>query len=287
MAFPQVQRATLSNGLKVVLLERHSVPLVNVVLVDAGAAADPADAAGTARFALDLLLKGTKTRDAFQLADQRDALGAQLGVGNSLDLSFVTMSALRANLSGSLDLLADVARNPAFPADMVEIQRKQQLAAIGQQKANPTSASQRVLPGLLYGPGHAYASPGGGLGRESVVQSLSQQALASWHSSWFKPGSATLIVAGDVTMAQLMPELERSFGTWAAGSAPAKTLTTAQSPGRGKVYLIDKPGAPQSVIVARASRARVRYAGRSRAGNRHAQFRRHGDLANESQPAPG
>ena len=251
VAFPQVQRATLSNGLKVVLLERHSVPLVNAVLaVDAGAAADPADAAGTARFALELLLKGTTTRDAFQLADQRDALGAQLGVGNSLDLSFVTMSALRANLSGSLDLLADVARNPAFPTDMVEIQRKQQLAAIGQQKANPTGASQRMLPGLLYGPGHAYAAPGGGLGRESVVQSLSRQSLVAWHSSWFKPGSATLIVAGDVTMAQLMPELERSFGGWAAGTAPAKTLTAAQSPGRGKVYLIDKPGAPQSVIVA-------------------------------------
>lgn len=251
VSFPELQRATLANGLKVVLLERHAVPLVNAVLtVDAGAASDGPDTAGTARFALDLLLKGTTTRDTFQLADERDALGAQLDVGNTLDLSTVRLSALRPNLSGSLALLADVARNPAFPEDMVEIQRKQQLAAIAQQQASPTGAAQRVLPGLIYGPGHAYANPGGGLGRESIVKSLSKQALSEWHTLWFKPGSATLIVAGDVTMAQLLPEIEKSFGDWAPGTAPAKALSTASSPGRGKVFLIDKPGAPQSVIVA-------------------------------------
>ena len=251
ITFPEIQRATLGNGLKVVLLERHSVPLVNAVLaVDAGAASDSADTAGTARFALDLLLKGTTTRDTFQLADERDALGAQLDVGNTLDLSTVRLSALRPNLSGSLALLADVARNPAFPPDMVEIQRKQQLAAIAQQQASPTGAAQRVLPGLVYGPGHAYANPGGGLGRASTVESLSRQALSEWHTLWFKPGSSTLIVAGDVTMAQLLPELEKSFGDWTPGAAPTKTLAAATSPGRGKVYLIDKPGAPQSVIVA-------------------------------------
>jgi zinc protease len=102
----------------------------------------------------------------------------------------------------------------------------------------------------VYGPGHAYANPGGGLGRESVVASLSRQALSQWHATWFQPGSATLVVAGDVTMAQLMPELQKTFGDWKAGTAPAKSSSIATSPGRGKVYLIDKPGAPQSVIVA-------------------------------------
>ena len=251
ITFPEIQRASLANGMKVVLLERHSVPLVNAVLaVDAGAASDTAEAPGTSRFALDLLLKGTTTRDTFQLADQRDALGAELSVGNSSDLSTVRLSALRPNLGGSLALLADVVRNPAFPADMVEIQRKQQLAAIAQQQASPTGAAQRVLPALVYGPEHAYGAPGGGLGREATVAALSRQALSTWHSTWFQPGSATLIVAGDVTMAQLLPELEKTFGDWKAGSAPTKTLSAASSPGRGKVYLIDKPGAPQSVIVA-------------------------------------
>jgi zinc protease len=251
VAFPQVQRTTLGNGMKVILLERHSAPLVNFSLaVDAGAASDPADSAGTARFALDLLLKGTTTRDAFRLVDERDALGATLDVGQSLDQSFVRMSALRANLGGSLALLADVARNPTFPDDMVDIQRKQQLAAIAQQKASPNGASQRVLPSLLYGSGHAYANPGGGLGRESVVAAATRQSLRDWHARWFTPANATLIVAGDVALEQLLPELERSFGSWRGGAAPAKKLGAASSPGRGKVHLIDKPGAPQTVIVA-------------------------------------
>ncbi|HEU0153651.1 MAG TPA: pitrilysin family protein [Arenimonas sp.] len=249
--FPEVQRATLGNGLKVVLLERHSAPLVNLMLaVDAGIAADPVDARGTANFALDLLLKGSRKRDAFRIADDRDALGAQLLVGNGLDQSFVRLGALRSQLGPSLDLMADVALNPAFPADMVELQRKQQLAAIGQQKANPGAAAQRVLPSLLYAQGHPYAAPGGGLGTEAAVSDLSREALAQWHARWFVPSNATVVVAGDITLPELVQQLERSFGGWTGGPAPAKAVAATTSPGRGVVHLIDKPGAPQTVIVA-------------------------------------
>lgn len=251
VAFPRMQRATLSNGMKVVLLERHSAPLVSMALaVDAGASADPATAPGTSRFALDLFLKGTTTRDAFRIADERDALGATLGTGNSLDQSFVYMTALRANLGGSLDLLADVARNPAFPQDMVDLQRKQQLAAIEQQRANPGGAVQRLLPPLLYGAEHPYGRPGGSLGTVASVSALQRDALLDWHRRWFVPSNTTLVVAGDIDLSTLMPELERSFGGWRGGQAPAKALAAANSPGRGKVYLVDKPDAPQSVIVA-------------------------------------
>lgn len=251
VTFPQVQRATLANGMKVVLLERHSAPLVNMILaVDAGIAADPADARGTANFALELLLKGTRTRDAFRIADERDALGANLSVGNGLDQSFVRLGALRGNLAGSLDLMADVVVNPAFPADMVDLQRKQQLAAIAQQKANPNAVAQRVLPTLLYAPGHPYAAPGGGLGTDAAVAALSSQSLAQWHSRWFVPSNATLVAAGDITLPELVSALEASFGGWRGGAAPAKAVGPSTSPGRGVVHLIDKPGAPQTVIVA-------------------------------------
>jgi zinc protease len=249
--FPEVQRATLPNGMKVLLMERHSAPLVTLgVAVDAGLASDPTSAPGTALFAMNLLLKGTTTRDAYQLADQRDALGATLSVQNTLDLSFVRMSALRSNLGGSLDLLADVVRRPSFPQDMVEIQRKQQLAAIEQQQATPADAALRVLPRLVYGPGHAYSGPAGGLGTLDVVAKLPRNALLDWHHAWMKPNNTTLVVAGDVTLAQLMPMLQKSFGDWAGGEVPQKAMTVASSPGRGKLYLIDKPDAPQSVIVA-------------------------------------
>jgi zinc protease len=160
------------------------------------------------------------------------------------------MSALRANLGGSLDLLADVVRRPAFPAAMVELQRKQQLAEIEQDQASPTDMALRVLPRLVYGPGHAYSGPTGGLGRLESVSKLPREKLQAWHRDWVKPNNATLIVAGDVTMAQLMPALQKSFGDWAGGPVPEKTLAVATSPGRGKIYLIDKPDAPQSVLVA-------------------------------------
>ena len=251
VTFPQVQRATLSNGLGVMLLERHSAPLVNVTLaVDAGYAADAAARAGVASLALDLLDDGTTTRDTFRIADELDALGARIGTGSSLDMSFVQLRALAANLGPSLDIYADVVLNPAFPPDMVELAKKQRLAAIGQEKASPIGAAIRAVPLLLYGPAHAYGKPFTGSGFEQTVSALTRDDLIAWHRDWFHPNNATMIVAGDVTMAALLPELERAFGAWTSGQAPAKNVTALPRAERRRVYLIDKPGAPQSVIVA-------------------------------------
>ena len=249
--FPEVQRATLANGLNLVLMERHAAPLVNMVLaVDAGVAADAPDARGTGRFAMDLLLKGTTQRDAFALADARDALGAVISVNHGLDQSLLQLNALKPNLTASIDLFAEIARMPSFPADMIEVQRKQQLAAIAQQMANPMGMAQRAAAPLLFGADHPYAQAQGGLGDDKVVQQLSRDALAHWHQRWFVPGNATLIVAGDVTLDELKAQAERAFGDWSGATPPAKAMTAAQSSGTGKVYLIDKPAAPQSLIFA-------------------------------------
>ncbi len=251
VAFPQVQRATLSNGMKVMLLQRDAVPLVNMALaIDAGMAAEPANAPGTSQLVMDLLIKGTTTRDTFRIVDERDALGATLSVSNSLDQSLIYMNALKPNLAGSLDLLADVARNPGFPQDMIEIQRKQQLASIQQVRANPISAAQRTLPPLLYGREHPYGRPGAGLGTEASVSALQREQLIAWHRQWFTPSNATLVVAGNIAMNALLPELERSFGAWRGAAAPVKPAVAPMPSGRGKLYLIDKPDATQSVIVA-------------------------------------
>ena len=250
--FPEVQRATLANGLKVLLLERHSAPLVNMALaVDAGVAADTPATRGTGRFALDLLLKGTRQRDAFALADARDALGAEIAVEHGLDQSLLVLNALKPNLGASLDLLAEIAREPAFADDMIEIQRKQQLAAIAQQQANPMGAAAVLAAQLLFGKDHAYGQAAGGLGDAAVVQALQRDALLAWHSAWFTPGNATLVVAGDVTLAELTAHLERSFGSWRQAATPRKTLAqAAPAAARNRIHLIDKPDAPQSLIYA-------------------------------------
>ncbi len=247
--FPEVQRAKLKNGLNVMLLERHSAPIVNVALaVDAGYASDSAAKAGLATLALDLMDEGTKTRNAFQIVDELDSLGARLNTGSGLDMSFVRLQSTAQNLQKSLGIMADVVLNPAFPADQFGIQKQRRIAQIGQEKANPNALAQRILPAVMYGANHAYGTPASGT--EQSVQGISREDLIKWHADWFKPASSTVIVTGDTTMQNVLPMLEAAFGSWKAGAAPQKNLTTvARTPGR-KIYLIDKPDAPQSTIVA-------------------------------------
>jgi zinc protease len=249
--FPEVQRTTLANGLKVMLLERHGAPLVNFTLaVDAGHSSDPAPKAGLAGLAVDVMDEGTTTRDAFRIADDLDALGATITTSNSLDLSFVDLKALSLNLRPSLDIYADVVLHPSFPEDEVTLIRQQRLTRIRQEQAQPNTAAQRIIPRLLYGEGHPYGKPLTGSGYVSTVSPLQRDELVQWHRTWFHPNNATLIVTGDVTMKDLVPELERAFGAWKGGQAPQKSVAdVARTAGR-KVYLIDKPDAPQSVIVA-------------------------------------
>lgn len=251
VTFPAVQRTTLANGLSVVLLERHATPLVNVALaVDAGYAADDPAKAGLAALTLNLMDDGTTTRDAFRIVDELDALGARISTRSSLDLSFVRLQALPASLAPSLQILADVVQNPVFPADLVDIEKRRQVAQIGLEKADPRGAVLRLLPAILYGGSHAYGRPFSGSGEQDTVASITREDLQRWHRAWFKPNASTIIVTGDVKMAQLEPALEQAFAKWPRGETPKKAIdTVARSAGR-KVYLVDQPDAPQSVIVA-------------------------------------
>jgi zinc protease len=247
--FPALQRAKLKNGLNVLLLERHATPIVNIALaVDAGAASDTPDKAGVATLALDLMDEGTKTRDAFQIEKELDLLGANLFTGSSLDMSFVRLQATSENLRPSLAIMSDVVLNPSFPDDKFLIQKQRRIAQIGQEKANPNALAQRVLPGIIYGANHAYGKPASGF--ENTVATITREDLMKWHADWFKPNSATIIVTGDTTLDKVLPALEETLGGWQQGNAPRKNLgTVARTQGK-RIYLIDKPNAPQSTIVA-------------------------------------
>jgi len=249
--FPQMQRATLSNGLKVILVERSSIPQVNFNLVlDAGWAADQSGLPGTTSLAMDLLDEGTQTRNALQISEELALLGANLNVGSDLDTATVTLSALKENLDASLDLYADVILNPSFPADELERQRKRRLAQIQQEKVNPQAMALRVLPKLLYGAGHAYGNPATGSGTEESVKKMTRDDLARFHSAWFKPNNATLIVVGDTKLAEIQPKLEKLFANWKAGDVPQKNLSAVADAKQPTVYILDRPGAIQSVILA-------------------------------------
>ena len=227
------------------------MPVVNLtMLLDAGYASDQFALPGTARMAMGMLDEGTTSRDALEISDTLDSLGANLGAGSNLDVSTVSMSALVENLDESLDLFADVILNPSFPEDEFERQQQQQLAGIGREKVQPVSMGQRVLPRILYGEGHAYSNPLTGSGTEESVGSLDVDALRAFHDTWFKPNNATLIVVGDIAMDELLPAVEARFSTWEAGEVPAKNLADVAPQPATVVYLIDRPDSAQSIIFA-------------------------------------
>ena len=249
--FPGIQRATLSNGLEVLLAERHAVPLVELSLhVDAGYAADQFGIPGTADLAMDMLDEGTGARSALEISAELDRLGARLGTGSNLDVSTVSLSALRENLDASLELFADVALNPAFPEADFQRLKRQQTAAIQREKAQPVTMALRVFPTLLYGEGHAYSNPLTGSGTRASVERITREDLRSFHETWFRPNHATLVAAGDITMEELRPRLERLFAGWEPGEVPEKNLAEVSHRESSVIYLLDRPQAQQSVIFA-------------------------------------
>lgn len=255
LVFPAIEEATLRNGMKVVLAERHTMPLVEMsIQFDAGYAADSVEGGklGASSFTASMLDEGTTRRSAGQIAEQLEALGANLGSGANLDINSVSMSALKDNLRPSLDIMADVVINPAFQQTEIDKLRARWLAAIEQEKASPVQLALRLLPPQIYGDGHAYAVPLTGSGTVESINSLTRADLTGFHSQWMRPDNATIFVVGDTTMAEIQPMLETAFGRWSAPSdpLPAKNVATVNRPEKGKVILVDKPGSPQSLILA-------------------------------------
>jgi len=251
VAFPKVEKATLSNGMKILLAQRDSIPVVDFdLMLDAGFSADQGGIPGTAGLSMSMLDEGTKSRSSLQISDEKQRLGAAIGAGSDLDTSYVTLSALKANLDPSLALFADVILNPSFPESDFRRLQKQQIAGIQREKAQPVGMALRVFPKLLYGPGHPYGLPFSGSGYEDGVAKLTRDDLVKFHSTWFKPNNATMVVVGNTTMSEIKPKLEALFKDWKQGSVPSKKLSTVSNKNATTIYLVDKPGAAQSVIIA-------------------------------------
>ena len=253
LTFPRVHTGTLSNGIRVVLAERHELPLVQVSMqFDAGYAADAGGTLGVASFALSMLDRGTATRDSLEIAAEAERLGAQISAGSNLDASSVTVSALAARLAPSIALWVDVIRNPVFAQAEIDRLRGQWVANIAQEKAQPNSLALRLLPLALYGPGHAYGVPFTGSGTAASIASITRADLVAFKDAWLRPDNAAIFVVGDTTLAAMLPLLENAFRGWTppATPRPAKNVTDVPLPKSPRVILIDKPGSPQSLILA-------------------------------------
>lgn len=249
--FPKLQRAKLSNGLRIVLAERHSVPVVNFNLVlDAGYSADQFFKPGTANLTMGMLDEGTKKRNSLKISEELALLGAYLSTGSSLDTSSVRLSALKSNLDKSLEIYADIVLNPSFPESDFQRLKKQQLIGIQQEKVTPIQMALRVFPKYLFGKNHAYGNPLTGSGTEESVEAITRKDLVAFYKEWFKLNNATMIVVGDTTLKEITPKLEKLFKNWEKGKLKKKNVAHVDLPEKPTVYLMDRPGSQQSIVIA-------------------------------------
>lgn len=247
--FPDVQKDKLSNGMQILLAERKAIPVVNLNLMfDAGFASDQFATPGTASMAMNMLDEGTKTKDALQISEELQMLGATLGTGSNLDMAFVNMSALKANLDPSLNLFADVVLNPSFPQKELERLIKERIVGIQREKVQPIQMGLRVVPKYIYGEDHPYGKPFSGSGFESTVMKLTRDDMAKYHQTWFKPNNATIVIVGDIKMSEIKPKLEKLFTAWKPGDVPTKEIKTVAAPAKPLIYLMDRPGSQSSII---------------------------------------
>jgi zinc protease len=250
--FPEVERAALRNGIEVAYARSTAVPMTQVAVeFDAGVAADPADALGTQRLMLALLDQGTQTRDAVQIAETGERLGASIGTNATLDRTAVTLGVVSPNLDGGLELLADVIRNPAFKPTDLERMRAQQLAMIAQEKTSPNGMGGRAVPGILYGEAHPYGRPASGLGDTAAVSALDRDALQAFHQRWLRPDNARIFVVSDKPLGEVTAMLDARFGEWAAPSVAkgSKAFAAPLPKATPRIVLIDRPQSPQSLIM--------------------------------------
>jgi zinc protease len=245
---PQIQRRKLSNGLEVLIVEQHEVPVVNMNLVlRTGGAADPQDRPGLASLTAALIDEGTKTRSSMDISNQLAAIGARLGTGSDFDNSAMNLLTLSKHLDRALEIYSDVVTNPSFPENELELQRKSRLATLMQRKDDANAIAGIVYSSLLYGRNHPYGHPA--MGDEQSVRATTNEDVRRFYETYYRPNNAALIVAGDVKPATLMPKLERAFANWKRGEIPAVNIGLPPAREKATVYIVDKPGAAQSVLM--------------------------------------
>jgi len=237
---------TLPNGLTLLLNQRSGVPMVAANLViRTGSDANPLDKVGLASFVGEMLDEGTTTRGALEIADEVASLGATLTTGSTMDAMTVRSRSLLKNFEATLDLMVDVALRPSFPAEEIERQRTSRLGELVQGRDNPGRVAAEVMAAALYGPRHPYGYTE--IGTESSLRGLMRDDMVAFWERYFVPGNAALIVAGDISMAELRVLAEKVFGAWEGDVRVPVTLGEPETTS-ARVIIVDKPGAPQTQL---------------------------------------
>ncbi|OLE98121.1 MAG: hypothetical protein AUG75_00170 [Cyanobacteria bacterium 13_1_20CM_4_61_6] len=245
MHIPTPAESALPNGLRVIVVEKHGVPLVAArLLIESGAEADPSELSGLADMTATLLTKGTKTRSAEQIAREVEALGATLDSGAGWDSSFVAVSVMSSKLPKAMGYMADVVRNPTFANEELERERQQELDAIRVALKQPRDLARRVAAQLVFG-GTPYGHAGATI---ESAQKMKRDDLVAFHKHNYEPSNAILILAGDITPAAAAKLAEEHFGSWKSEETGAHGFVVGHLP-RPRVVAVDLPEAGQAVVM--------------------------------------
>jgi len=243
---PPIRKATLDNGLKVIVIEHHELPVVAFRLViKSGSSVDPPGKAGLADFTARLLRKGTKTRSATQIAEEIDFVGGSLSAGADRDASFVSSRVLVKHFDVGLDLLSDVVLNPTFTEDEIERLRKQTLAGIKQKKDDPESVAEDKFREFLFGD-HPYGQPVEGT--EESISAITREDVVQFHRKYYVPNNAILAVVGDVKGDEVLKKVKAKFSRWKGGEVPSPSFTQPPPIKGYQILLVDKPDLTQTYI---------------------------------------
>ena len=247
MKLPPIQHFTLSNGLKVMLMEKHELPLVQMELMwKVGEVLNPADQPGLASMTVDMMNEGAGKRNALELSDAINFLGAQIYATAGMHTSGVSMHTPLSKLDKALDLFADIIMKPTFPADELERKKTERLTTLMQWHDQARAIASVIYNRTLFGSSHPYGIPD--MGNEASIRAMKVDDPKKFYAAYLHPGNATLIIVGDLKKDAIQKQLEKIFKGWKAHK-PALAMVAAAPQITGRtVYVVDKPGSAQSVI---------------------------------------
>lgn len=245
-AFPPVQRRRLETGLELLVAPHGDLPVVTAQLVlDAGAESEPPDRAGIARLTAHALETGTRTRSAADVAWELEHLGAELELEIAWDTVGLRLTVPRGRLEPALEILAQLAREPAFPPAEIERLREEQAAEILQRRKDPGALANDMAAHFIFAPDVPYARPI--LGTADSVQALNREAVRAFYAAHYLPNAAALLLVGDIDTAAA-GRLARHFDDWTPGRVDTPTFEVQPARDRTAILVVDRPGSVQSEI---------------------------------------
>jgi len=247
---PSPTRTTLSNGMGISVIEQRGLPIVAFgVLMDAGASRDPEQLPGLAGFTAQMLPEGTTSKTSQEIAQAFEFIGSRISADGRREYTLLSAETLTKHWPTALELTADLVLNPNFPDHEVERVRREHLTELRRGKDEPNAVAEQLMAGLVFQRDSGYGHPLSGT--ESSIEALTRDDMLSQFNRDYSPANANLIVVGDVSIDEVAKRAEEIFGSWKGGGPSANGVATiAPSNGTATIYLVDRPGAPQSVIRA-------------------------------------